>query len=289
MSLRRIAGTIISEKTIEGGGFPVRRPFPTRDISFWDPFLLLDEMGPVEYAPGKAVGAPDHPHRGFETVTYLLSGEMEHRDSWGHAGKLTPGGVQWMTAGSGLIHSELPSKDFQSKGGRMHGFQIWINLPGVKKFMNPNYQELDGRAMPTVEKDGVWAKVIAGELWGTSAAISTQTPILLFHLKLSKNSKAEIPVPKGFNLIAYPFVGNGSATDEEVELHIQEGETIFYDQEGDTIWLKAPTDSDWEVLLLGGIPINEPVARYGPFVMNTAEEIQNAFTDFSAGKMGKIS
>ncbi|EMO57730.1 pirin family protein [Leptospira santarosai str. CBC1416] len=133
MNLKKVKTIRSSLRTVEGGGFPVRRPFPVRDLIQLDPFLLLDEMGPVEYKPGKAIGAPEHPHRGFETVTYLLTGEMEHRDSWGNYGKLKSGDVQWMTAGSGLVHSELPSNDFQKNGGRMHGFQLWVNLPSSQK------------------------------------------------------------------------------------------------------------------------------------------------------------
>ncbi len=288
MGFRRITGTRIAEKTLEGGGFPVRRPFPIPEFSYWDPFLLLDEMGPVIYEPGKAIGAPDHPHRGFETVTYLLSGEMEHKDSWGHAGKLTEGGIQWMTAGAGLVHSELPSADFQARGGRMHGFQIWVNLPREKKLISPQYQEMDSSQLPVVEKDGVWARVIAGELWGTKAIIQTQTPIVFFHLKLSPGSYAEVPVPEGYNILAYPFVGGGTVIDSEQEWELKEGETTYYQGGEGSIGLRAPENFEWELLILGGQPLNEPVARYGPFVMSTPQEIQQAFEDYSAGKMGEI-
>ncbi|EQA37867.1 pirin family protein [Leptospira inadai serovar Lyme str. 10] len=288
MGFRRIIGTRMAEKTLEGGGFPVRRPFPVSGFSYWDPFLLLDEMGPIVYGPGEAIGAPDHPHRGFETVTYLLSGEMEHKDSWGHAGRLNAGGIQWMTAGAGLIHSELPSEEFRKKGGRMHGFQIWVNLPKERKLISPRYQEVNSEELPIVEKDGVWAKVIAGDLWGTSAVIQTQTPIVFFHLKLSPGSWAEIQIPNGFTALAYPFVGSGTVIDSEAETEVEEGETIYYGNEMGAIALRAPQDFEWEVLILGGVPIQEPVARYGPFVMNTSTEIQEAFEDYSAGKMGEI-
>src|SRR5687768_4348002 len=146
-NIRSVSGIITGMETLEGGGFVVRRPFPTYALSDFDPFLLLDEMGPMEVAPGEAKGAPDHPHRGFETVTYLLSGQMEHKDSQGHAGKLTPGDVQWMTAGSGVIHSEMPSKQFQQSGGRMHGFQLWVNLPSKQKMMQPRYQEISAASI----------------------------------------------------------------------------------------------------------------------------------------------
>jgi redox-sensitive bicupin YhaK (pirin superfamily) len=165
---RTVSGVVTSIETLEGGGFLVRRPFPKPAFSDFDPFLLLDEMGPMDVAPGEAKGAPDHPHRGFETVTYLLSGEMEHRDSHDHAGRLTPGDVQWMTAGSGVIHSEMPSREFQRRGGRMHGFQLWVNLPQREKMMNPRYQEIANAQIPTATSaDGlVSVKVIAGEAMG---------------------------------------------------------------------------------------------------------------------------
>src|ERR1043165_9633496 len=170
---RSVAGVVNSIETLEGGGFLVRRPFPQASFSEFDPFLLLDEMGPMEVEPGEAKGTPDHPHRGFETVTYLLSGEMEHKDSRGHAGRLTPGDVQWMTAGAGVIHSEVPSAEFARNGGRMHGFQLWVNLPKRDKMIKPRYQEFPGSQIPRVtsEDDLVSVKVIAGEAMGQKAVI----------------------------------------------------------------------------------------------------------------------
>src|SRR5881392_3118726 len=165
---RTVAGIVNSIETLEGAGFLVRRPFPKPAFSEFDPFLLLDEMGPMDVAPGEAKGAPDHPHRGFETVTYMLSGEMEHKDSQGHAGSLSPGDVQWMTAGAGVVHSEMPSAEFQREGGRLHGFQLWVNLPQQKKMMQPRYQEIPSANIPTARtKDGlVSVRVIAGESLG---------------------------------------------------------------------------------------------------------------------------
>ena len=146
--LREPTGIVRARRTVEGGGFVVRRPFPTPEMAQFDPFLLLDEMGPVDYAPGKAVGAPDHPHRGFETVTYLLDGEFEHEDSAGNRGKLTPGDIQWMTAGRGVVHSEMPSKRVRDEGGRVHGFQIWVNLPARDKMTAPRYQDVLAAKLP---------------------------------------------------------------------------------------------------------------------------------------------
>src|SRR6476661_7438535 len=161
---RTVAGIVNSIETLEGGGFLVRRPFPKATFSEFDPFLLLDEMGPMTVGPNQAKGAPDHPHRGFETVTYMLSGEMEHKDSHGHSGKLSPGDVQWMTAGAGVVHSEMPSAAFQRSGGTMHGFQLWVNLPRENKLMRPRYQEIQSVNIPTATTDDglVTVRVIAG-------------------------------------------------------------------------------------------------------------------------------
>src|SRR5215204_1901079 len=177
---RSVSGIVTSIETLEGGGFLVRRPFPKASFSDFDPFLLLDEMGPMDIAPGEAKGAPDHPHRGFETVTYLLSGEMEHKDSRGHAGRLRPGDVQWMTAGAGVVHSEMPSEEFQRSGGTLHGFQLWVNLPRQDKMMKPRYQEIPAAMIPTAQtEDGlVTVRVIAGEALGAKAVIDTVTPII---------------------------------------------------------------------------------------------------------------
>src|SRR5229473_6435348 len=180
---RTVAGIVNSIETLEGEGFVVHRPFPSASLADFDPFLLLDEMGPVDLAPGEAKGAPDHPHRGFETVTYLLSGEMEHKDSRGHAGRLRPGDVQWMTAGAGVVHAEMPSAEFTRTGGRMHGFQLWVNLPQRDKMIKPRYQEIPGSQIPkaTSADSLVSVSVIAGEAMGEKAVIETHTPIIYLH------------------------------------------------------------------------------------------------------------
>ncbi len=194
---RTVAGVVNSIETLEGGGFLVRRPFPKASFSEFDPFLLLDEMGPMELAPGKAKGAPDHPHRGFETVTYLLSGDMEHKDSQGHAGRLRAGDVQWMTAGAGVVHSEMPSREFTRDGGRMHGFQLWVNLPQRDKMMPPRYQEIPNSKIPkAASADGlVMVTVIAGEAMGEKAVIETRTPILYLHYRIEPSGVATQKVP----------------------------------------------------------------------------------------------
>ncbi|EMM76827.1 pirin family protein [Leptospira santarosai] len=292
MNLKKVKTIRSSLRTVEGGGFPVRRPFPVRDLIQLDPFLLLDEMGPVEYKPGKAIGAPEHPHRGFETVTYLLTGEMEHRDSWGNYGKLKSGDVQWMTAGSGLVHSELPSNDFQKNGGRMHGFQLWVNLPSSQKMSRPRYQDTPSERIPEIEtSDGkTKIRVIAGEVFGTKAVIETKIPILYYHFRMIPGADVTVPVPESYNAFVFPFSGDGTLYTEEGKTSLKEGEMVWFErgQGGVRFSLREGSPSDWQFLLIGGEPVDEPVARYGPFVMNTQEEISQAFYDFHAGKMGMI-
>lgn len=287
---RTVAGVVNSIETLEGAGFLVRRPFPKPSFSEFDPFLLLDEMGPMELGPGKAKGAPDHPHRGFETVTYMLSGEMEHKDSRGHAGRLTPGDVQWMTAGAGVVHSEMPSAEFSRTGGRMHGFQLWVNLPKQDKMMKPRYQEIPGSQIPKVtSNDGLaTVSVIAGEAMGQKAVIETRTPIMYLHYSIKPGGVVTQAVPSGFNLFAYVVDGHGLFGAERERG--DDGQMVLFSTDGDEVKIENSPDATatLEVLLIGGVPLNEPVARYGPFVMNTKEEIYQAIQDFQSGKMGEI-
>jgi quercetin 2,3-dioxygenase len=287
---RTLAGIVNSIETLEGGGFLVRRPFPKASFSDFDPFLLLDEMGPMDVGPGQAKGAPDHPHRGFETVTYMLSGEMEHKDSRGHSGRLTPGDVQWMTAGAGVIHSEMPSKEFLRSGGRMHGFQLWVNLPKRDKMRNPRYQEIPGTQIPkATSPDGlVTVAVIAGEAMGEKAVIETRTPIIYLHYQIKPRGVATQVVPSGYNAFAYVIDGEG-LFGSEVE-RAGDGNMVVFATDGDEVRIENPSDakSTLEVLLIAGVPLNEPVARYGPFVMNTEAEIRQAFQDYQLGRMGTI-
>ena len=287
---RTVAGVMNSMETLEGGGFLVRRPFPRAALSEFDPFLLLDEMGPMDVGPGEAKGAPDHPHRGFETVTYMLSGEMEHKDSRGHAGRLTPGDVQWMTAGSGVVHSEMPSAAFSRTGGRMHGFQLWVNLPRQDKMMKPRYQEIPGAQIPkATSADGVVSvRVIAGEAMGQKAVIETRTPIMYLHYRIAPGGVVTQKLPDTYNTFAYIISGEG-LFGEESERAV-DGQIVLFAQDGDEIRIENPADAQasLEILLIGGVPLNEPIARYGPFVMNTQEEIFEAFADYRLGKMGTI-
>jgi redox-sensitive bicupin YhaK (pirin superfamily) len=287
---RTVAGIVNSIETLEGGGFLVRRPFPKASFSEFDPFLLLDEMGPMEVAPGEAKGAPDHPHRGFETVTYLLAGDMEHKDSRGHAGRLGPGDVQWMTAGAGVIHAEMPARDFVLKGGLMHGFQLWVNLPKRDKLMNPRYQEIPASQIPkATSADGlVKVDVIAGEAMGKKAVIETRTPIIYLHYRIKPRGAATQPVPAAFNAFAYVVDGEGLfGADSE---RAGDGQMVLFAQDGDEVRIENPADAKatLEVLLIAGVPLNEPVARYGPFVMNTQAEIYQAIEDYQQGRMGAI-
>ena len=290
MVSRTVGGVVTSIETLEGAGFLVRRPFPTASFSDFDPFLLLDEMGPMDVGPEQAKGAPDHPHRGFETVTYMLSGEMEHRDSSGHAGRLTPGDVQWMTAGAGVVHSEMPSREFMRAGGRMHGFQLWVNLPQRDKMMTPRYQEIPGSKIPkATSPDGlVTVSVIAGEAMGEKAVIETRTPIIYLHYRIAPGGVATQSVPDGFNIFAYVIDGAGLfGADRE---RAGDGQMVLFTQDGDEVRIENPADAKTtlDVLLIGGVPLHEPVARYGPFVMNTKAEIYQAIQDYQEGRMGEI-
>jgi redox-sensitive bicupin YhaK (pirin superfamily) len=286
---RRIARVIDAVSTLEGGGFPVRRPFPLPAFGHFDPFLLIDHLGPVQWKPGEAIGAPDHPHRGFETVTYVLAGENEHRDSFGGSDVLRPGDVQWMTAGGGVIHSEMPTARFQEEGGVQEGFQIWVNLPAADKMMTPRYQTLRADQIPiAASADGrVKVRVIAGNSLGASARIDTRVPIQMLHITIAPGGMLEQSIPSEQNGLVYVFKGNALVGYDVREL--QEGQAALLES-GDSIQLRVADDAkaSAEILLLSGKPINEPVARYGPFVMNTRQEIEQAFVDYQSGKFGII-
>src|SRR3989441_6977951 len=209
MAVRSVSHVIKGAPTLEGAGFLVHRPFPSGALSDFDPFLLLDEMGPMDLKPGEAKGAPDHPHRGFETVTYMLSGGFAHKDSQGHSGKISPGDVQWMTAGGGVVHSEMPDEEFAKAGGRMHGLQLWVNLPKRDKLMTPRYQEVPAEKIPEAKSvDGkVRVRVIAGESLGARAVIDTRTPIQYLHFRIERGAHITQPVPHDYNAFAYVLDG----------------------------------------------------------------------------------
>jgi redox-sensitive bicupin YhaK (pirin superfamily) len=286
---RAVARVVAAQSLLEGGGFPVRRPFPSAALPQIDPFLLLDEMGPVDWAPGQAIGAPDHPHRGFETVTYLLAGRMRHRDSHGHSADLGPGDAQWMTAGAGVVHSEMPHPDLLAAGGRVHGFQLWVNLPAADKLMPPRYQDLPAVQIPTAHsQDGTVAvRVIAGAALGVHAAIDTRIPITYLHFTLQPGARHWQPLTRGHNAFAYLFAGEASLGGPP--LRVGAGQAALLG-DGDGLELAVPPEATAaaELLLLAGPPLGEPVARYGPFVMNTHAEIVQAIRDYQTGRMGAI-
>ena len=286
-TIREPARIVTAHRQREGAGFIVRRPFPTQGLDLVDPFLLLDEMGPVDYAPGEAVGAPDHPHRGFETITYMLEGQFEHEDSAGHKGVLRPGDVQWMTAGAGIVHSEMPSREIRDQGGRVHGFQIWVNLPAKLKMTRPRYQEVSGSKIPqAASADGrARVRVVAGEALGAHAVIDTYIPIVYQDWTLDAGADVTVALPREQQALAYAFQGSALVGNEGKE--IKDGQLVLFGA-GDAVRLRG-TEGGGRLLLLAGVPIKEPVARYGPFVMNTQAEIVQAVRDYQSGRMGEIT
>jgi len=286
---RNVSQVVQTVQTLEGGGFPVRRPFPTPQCSQVDPFLLLDHMGPKDWAPGEAIGAPDHPHRGFETVTYLLSGEMEHKDSQGNYGKLMPGDVQWMTAGAGVVHSEMPTPEFRERGGVTNGFQIWVNLPARLKLTSPRYQDIPASQIPEVELDesGSRVRIIAGTIGDTIAVIDTHTPITFLHVTLQPDVSFTHLVPTSQNAMLYVISGSGQFGDNAQTA--SSGQLVVFTNDAEQITATALSETSLDLLVLAGEPLNEPMVRYGPFVMNTREEIFQAFQDYQSGKMGTIA
>jgi hypothetical protein len=287
--VRPVAGVVAARHTLEGAGFGVFRPLPAPGLDLLDPFLLVDEMEPVDHAPGTAQGAPDHPHRGFETVTYLLEGEFEHRDSMGNHGTIGPGDIQWMTAGDGVVHSEMPSRRIQTEGGRVHGFQIWVNLPAADKRTTPRYQSLDADRLPTVEGDGWRARIVAGTMLGATGPAATHTPIGYGHVTLEPGAAVTIPVPADHNAGVYVF--RGAATVGSPPTAVPERHLAVFGRDPGALVLSVPADATGpcDALVLTGRPLDEPVARYGPFVMNTREELVEAFDDFQEGRMGAIA
>jgi hypothetical protein len=273
-----------TQVALEGGGFQIRRAFPVAGLSYFDPILLIDEMGPVTYGPGEGIGAPDHPHRGFETVTYVIDGAMEHEDSHGHTGSLRSGDVQWMTAGAGVIHSEMPAKEIMQNGGRVHGFQIWVNLPREQKLARPRYQEYASAQLPVFTAPGVWARVIAGDVGGRRSPIETTVPTAMVHVKLEPGATLAIPVPAGSNAIVHAIDGGGLVAETELSDH-----RVALIKNAQAMVDLTAGPGGFEALVLAGMPLNEPVARYGPFVMNTTAEIETAFRDYQAGRFGEIA
>jgi quercetin 2,3-dioxygenase len=291
--LRTVTRVVTAPSLLEGEGFPVRRPFPGIDHSLVDPFLLLDHMGAVEYAPGEPKGTPWHPHRGFETVTYIMDGAFEHHDSTGGGGLIADGATQWMTAGAGILHIETPPEALVASGGLFHGVQLWVNLPSGQKMTPPRYQDIAARdvALLATDDGGALVRVIAGELAGHRGPGVTTTPITYLHATVAPGAQLVLPWPGDFTAMIYVLAGRGFVGGDKRPL--DEGQLAVLGSEGAVAAWAAdnqPTAATmgWEILVLGGQPIRESVARYGPFVMNTDQEIQQAVADFRAGRMGTI-
>ena len=276
----------------EGEGFPVRRTFAGIATADLDPFIMMDQMGDVEYAPGEPKGTNWHPHRGFETVTYIIDGAFQHQDSHGGGGFITDGATQWMTAGGGILHIETPPAELVIKGGTFHGVQLWVNLPGKDKMVDPAYQNLEGGDVTLLASDdgGALVRVIAGDLAGHTGPGSTRTPITFVHATLAPGAALSLPWNASYNALVYVLAGSGKAGTEGRPVHT--GQTVVFGK-GDHLTVAADDVQQsrygaLEVLILGGEPIREPVAQYGPFVMNTRLELQQAIEDFQSGRFGQI-
>ena len=289
---RPVVSVTSAPSGFEGEGFPVRRAFAGVDLAKLDPFVHLDQMGEVEYAPGEPKGTPWHPHRGFETVTYMIDGTFQHHDSTGGGGLITDGDTQWMTAGSGLLHIERPPDDLVASGGLFHGVQLWVNLPAADKFVDPRYQDIRGGQVKLLRSPdgGTVLRLIAGELDGYEGPGVTHTPITYVHATVAPEARLVVPWAPDYNALAYVLAGRGTVGTEGRP--IRTGQLAVFG-DGDRLELSADATQDGhspnlEVLLLGGRPIREPVAQYGPFVMNTRAELAQAFEDYQAGRMGQV-
>ena len=290
---RPAAGVTDAPKGFEGEGFPVRRAFAGVDLSLLDPFIHMDQMGEVEYAPGEPKGTPWHPHRGFETVTYMLDGLLDHQDSNGGGGTITNGDTQWMTAGSGMLHIEAPPEWLVQKGGLFHGVQLWVNLPRAEKLVAPRYQDLRASqvGLATSADAGALVRVIAGEVAGQAGPGTTHTPMTMVHATLAPTARLDLPWDPGFNALVYVLSGEGTVGGVG-QRPIRTGNLAVLGA-GDFVSVAANGSQDsrspaLDVLVIGGRPIREPVAWAGPFVMNTKAEVMEAFADYEKGRMGQI-
>ena len=289
---RQVRSVTTAPSGFEGEGFPVRRAFAGMSLAELDPFVHMDQMGEVDYAPGEPKGTPWHPHRGFETVTYMIDGTFAHQDSNGGGGLITDGATQWMTAGGGILHIETPPEDLVVSGGLFHGIQLWVNLPAKDKMIPPAYQalEADEVALLSFADGGCLVRVIAGEIGEHRGPGSTHTPMALVHATVSAGARLELPWNPAFNALLYVLAGSGRAGSDGRP--VQRGQLVAFGP-GDWMSLRADDrqdsrSADLEVLVLGGQPIGEPVSHYGPFVMNTRDEIVQALEDFEAGRLGTI-
>jgi len=289
---RRVQRITTAPRGFEGEGFPVRRAFAGVELADLDPFIHLDQMGEVEYAPGEPKGTPWHPHRGFETVTYMIDGTFEHSDSNGGGGLITNGDTQWMTAGAGILHIEKPPEALVLSGGLFHGFQLWVNLPASQKWAAPRYQDIRAKEVALVSSGdgGALVRVIAGDVAGFTGPGSTYSPMTLVHASLSPGARLVLPWRADYNALVYVMAGQGTVGPDG---HPIGNGRLAVLGAGDTITVSAGTyqesgSPNLDVLILGGRPIREPVAWMGPFVMNTREEVMQAMVDYQAGRLGTI-
>ena len=289
---RPVTGVTTAPHGLEGEGFPVRRAFAGVSQAELDPFIHMDQMGEVDYGPGEPKGTPWHPHRGFETVTYMIDGTFQHQDSIGGGGLISNGGTQWMTAGAGILHIERPPEDLIASGGLFHGVQLWVNLPAADKWVPPRYQDIvpEAPALISSPDGGALVRIIAGEVDGHPGPGVTYTPISLAHATVTPGARLVLPWPTEFNALVYVLSGDGTVGAERRPVHT--GQLAVHGA-GDHLVLEADTTQEsrhpaLDVLVLGGRPIREPVATYGPFVMNTRDELAQAFEDFHAGRLGTI-
>ena len=289
---RPVRSITTGPRGFEGEGFPVVRAFAGVSAADLDPFIHMDQMGEIEYQPGEPRGTDWHPHRGFETVTYMIDGRFAHQDSHGGGGLITDGATQWMTAGAGILHIETPPAELVESGGVFHGIQLWVNLPRADKFATPRYQAIEGREVQLLSSadGGALVRVIAGEVDGHTGPGGTHTPITLAHATIAPGARLDLPWDRRFNALVYVLSGRGSVG--PVSHPIQQGQ-LAVPGPGDRIALAADGSQDshrpaMEVLLLGGQPIREPVFHYGPFVMNSKSEVIEALEDFNAGRFGTV-
>jgi len=289
---RKVRSVTTAPSGFEGEGFPVRRAFQGVDLRDLDPFVHMDQMGEVEYAPGEPKGTSWHPHRGFETVTYIMDGTFEHADTHGGGGVISNGDTQWMTAGSGLLHIERPPESLVASGGLFHGVQLWVNLPSAQKAVSPRYQDLRGSesALLTTPDGGALIRVIAGDLADHKGPGSTYTPMAMMHATISPGAILRLPWRSDFNALVYVLFGTGTVGAEARP--ISSGQLAVYGA-GEALTISGAVHqesrhSSLDVIVLGGAPIREPIAWGGPFVMNTREEVLQAFEDFQAGRLGTI-
>ena len=289
---RPVRAVTTGPKGHEGEGFPVVRAFAGVSTGDLDPFVHMDQMGEVDYAPGEPKGTSWHPHRGFETVTYMIDGTFEHQDSHGGGGVINNGATQWMTAGAGILHIETPPEELVVSGGLFHGLQLWVNLPAKDKFAAPAYQSIEGGDSTLVASadGGALLRIIAGAIGGHTGPGATHTPITMAHATVQPGSQVSLPWQPQYNALAYVLSGNGTVGPDARPIH---GGQLAVFGAGDRVTLAAAANQDsnrpaLEVVLLGGQPIREPVAHYGPFVMNTKEELIQAIEDYQAGRLGVI-